>query len=904
MRFKKELLTPCPIVYPNSQEFQDPIGYLSRPDIANLGSIYGIIKLVPPPDFKPGFQISPDFKFHTRLQTLSDLGITTRSRRFFIDNLNRFLKMRNKRQIRDSFKVYLMENPSRLNRSSSNKKQPNLINSIKSNLKNFPFNLNQDESAGTNHQESGLNPNSNDLSVNSHQSFVKSESKLVDTHENSCTLNSPHHSHHDSHQNPHQDLPPNSISSNSHLSKDLPSENTNSRSLTRKIYYYDVYVAVEKLGGINHMNKHNWELINQQFNVPKRCQDIKNQYEANISNYAKYLANHQNDEFPDSDSEDELASCLICGNHDNPSQTLLCDNCDNPFHMSCLTPKVYEVPDGKWYCSKCLVGTGEYGFEEDPDVKYTIVEFWNQCKNFDQEFIKNYNNNQPLTIDVIEKKFWEFVDVQKSDLTVKYGADIHNLKAGEVSGFPMIDTPGLDVNDPLMQYYINHPFNLTKLPFSKGSLLNYINHSISGMTIPWIYIGSLLATFCWHVEDHYTLSANYCHFGATKKWYGIPSSQADAFEKLMRDSAPDLFTKQPDLLHQLVSLLNPMKLIENGIQCTYANQNPGEYIITYPRVYHAGFNCGFNFNEAVNFTMDAWLPFGEKAIEDYKSIQKENVFSHYQLIENILRNFNHQRRLKRSKDYIKLVTDSCSSFENFLKRQSELLSKISLNKFTIVHKPRKMKNHLYEFDENEEESLCDICKTYVSYQYCVLDNSDFSFGQKKSRKFKQIPVKQLLTPEASPQEILFSIRSSRLTVPKQADLQKLSSECVMDEYDKLINDAKRAAQEEEEDSQASRRKLRRLEKRGGINQSTHNTSTNRGDSQLHKQEKFGSLLKQSLLKGLQAKPKIRLCLECNIKISEDHEIPENSILIYENTPSNLQGLIEETHRNIQELKIV
>lgn len=105
MLFDKSLLTPCPVLTPNVMEFEDPMSYLSRPDISKLGAEYGIVKVIPPQGWKPPFLLSPSFKFHTRLQKLSDLGLTTRSRAFFRNNINRFLKMRNKRPIRLFFQV-------------------------------------------------------------------------------------------------------------------------------------------------------------------------------------------------------------------------------------------------------------------------------------------------------------------------------------------------------------------------------------------------------------------------------------------------------------------------------------------------------------------------------------------------------------------------------------------------------------------------------------------------------------------------------------------------------------------------------------------------------------------------------------------------------------------------------
>lgn len=98
-------------------------------------------------------------------------------------------------------------------------------------------------------------------------------------------------------------------------------------------------------------------------------------------------------------------------------------------------------------------------------------------------------------------------------------------------------------------------------------------------------------------------------------------------------------------------------------QVVRTNQCAGEFVITFPRAYHSGFNQGYNFAEAVNFCTADWvrlfhtsclklqfntvcstmpspsltfrspsqLPIGRSCIEHYRRLRRYCVFSHEEL---------------------------------------------------------------------------------------------------------------------------------------------------------------------------------------------------------------------------------------------------------------------------------
>ena len=71
------------------------------------------------------------------------------------------------------------------------------------------------------------------------------------------------------------------------------------------------------------------------------------------------------------------------------------------------------------------------------------------------------------------------------------------------------------------QDYINSGWNLNNLPVLEQSVLRHINADISGMKIPWCYVGMCFSCFCWHNEDHWSYSINYLHWYVQAKYLNI-----------------------------------------------------------------------------------------------------------------------------------------------------------------------------------------------------------------------------------------------------------------------------------------------------------------------------------------------------------------------------------------------
>ncbi|KAF3335868.1 putative lysine-specific demethylase JMJ16 [Carex littledalei] len=265
-----------------------------------------------------------------------------------------------------------------------------------------------------------------------------------------------------------------------------------------------------------------------------------------------------------------------------------------------------------------------FGFHSGPD--FTLQSYKKYADLFQEEYFRSEADRLESTpsVDEIEGEFWRIVEKPTETIEVLYGADLDTASFG--SGFPKASTKSGN------SQYVQSGWNLNNIPNLPRSVLCFESSDISGVKIPWLYAGMCLSSFCWHVEDHHLYSLNYMHMGAPKVWYGVPEKDARMFEGVLRKHLPHLFEEQPDLLHNLVTQFSPSLLKQEGISVFRCVQNEGEFVLTFPRAYHSGFNCGFNCAEAVNLAPIDWFPHGQFAVELYREQRRMTTLSHDKLL--------------------------------------------------------------------------------------------------------------------------------------------------------------------------------------------------------------------------------------------------------------------------------
>lgn len=240
--------------------------------------------------------------------------------------------------------------------------------------------------------------------------------------------------------------------------------------------------------------------------------------------------------------------------------------------------------------------------EEEVSVNSRRNKYREENSVIDEEAFKDFDYNL----------YEEFDDERCQDLEVAYWKHISYAP-------PMYggDMPGTLFTDKTKVW------DLRNLP----GFLNYLDEKVPGINTTYLYIGSWKSTFSWHLEDVDLYSINYLHFGAPKQWYSISQADRERFEKAMASKWPEEFKDCNQFLRHKTFQISPAALWKDfKIKVNKIVHRPGEFMITFPYGYHAGYNLGYNCAEAVNFAVDEWIPIAEKAKRCDCAQQQDSVW--------------------------------------------------------------------------------------------------------------------------------------------------------------------------------------------------------------------------------------------------------------------------------------
>ncbi|KAI9220915.1 JmjC domain, hydroxylase-domain-containing protein, partial [Blastocladiella britannica] len=198
---------------------------------------------------------------------------------------------------------------------------------------------------------------------------------------------------------------------------------------------------------------------------------------------------------------------------------------------------------------------------------------------------------------VLEPKYWSWVATaaalgcEKDASAPVYGADLQGtLWPSDVS------PPTWNTN------------NLDKI------LHNGIGKRVPGVNTPYLYFGTWRATFGWHSEDMDLYSINYLHFGAPKCWYAIAPQDSDNFFTMCANTFPADSKRCKEFVRHKALHMTPEAVERScGIKVHRMVQEKNEFVITFPRGAHAGWNAGFNCAESLNFALPRWFELGKVA---------------------------------------------------------------------------------------------------------------------------------------------------------------------------------------------------------------------------------------------------------------------------------------------------
>lgn len=220
----------------------------------------------------------------------------------------------------------------------------------------------------------------------------------------------------------------------------------------------------------------------------------------------------------------------------------------------------------------------------------------------------------------VESEFWRHVAARQNHVCVLTGS----IDCSTGYGFPVGKNSSTS----------RHPWNLKVLSNNAGSILRSMGH-LMGLTVPTLHVGMLFSTCCWYRDPHGLPWIEYLHTGASKIWYGIPDSSSSVFREAVMGLVPRLVRDKKIWLASDTAMVPPPQLVERGVSLCRVVQEPGQFILVFPKAFTSSICAGYLVSESVYFAQPSWLATAEQIFDDIRESCEPCMFSLEKLLFSI-----------------------------------------------------------------------------------------------------------------------------------------------------------------------------------------------------------------------------------------------------------------------------
>ncbi|XP_047348125.1 protein Jumonji isoform X1 [Vespa velutina] len=366
-----------------------------------------------------------------------------------------------------------------------------------------------------------------------------------------------------------------------------------------------LYQTVQSLGGLKEViEKKKWQKVADGMKIPKSAQDRVTKLD---DIYCKYLLPY------DTLSPEERSKLF----DEVEAEWLKRENKTLQMQDTSATDNEEEEDDDTSdEIEECIVK----GRNMPLNAFYRIAR--NTQRMWFGENQRSGNESEGASADEVESAFWKHVTERKRHICV-HAASIDS--SGRGFGFSVAK------NSP----FARHPWNLKVLTNNAGSVLRALG-PLMGVTVPTLHVGMLFTACCWYRDPHGLPWIEYLHTGAKKIWYGIPDEHNNNFKEALTKMVPQYCKNKTIWLPSDTAMVPPELLVSNGVSLCQTVQEPGQFIIVFPKAFTSSICTGYVVSESVYFAQPSWLETAEQVFKDIQDSCEPSIFSFERLLFNII----------------------------------------------------------------------------------------------------------------------------------------------------------------------------------------------------------------------------------------------------------------------------